>query len=126
MRAVAFRYKQLGMSAQEMLDNLELLRKEVDSEEDGHYYGFYRVEEDGATRLGKYTAANVVLYINDDGNLAAVKNDNGTYYSGAVSATDSGISMTWVPEDDDVLSAVSNQILTFTDKYDLSLISAFA
>ncbi len=34
MRAVAFRYKQLGMSAQEMVDNLELLRKEVDSEEE--------------------------------------------------------------------------------------------
>lgn len=34
MRAVAFRYKQLGMSAQEMIDNLELLRKEVDSEEE--------------------------------------------------------------------------------------------
>jgi len=99
---------------------------EVDSEEDGHYYGFYRVEEDGATRLGKYTATNVVLYINDDSNLSAIKNDNGTYYSGKVSATDSGISMTWVPEDDDILSNISDQILTFTDKYDLSLISAFA
>ena len=34
LRKCAFRYKALGMSEQEMLDNLELLRKEVDSEEE--------------------------------------------------------------------------------------------
>lgn len=34
LRKCAFYYKALGMSEQEMLDNLELLRKEVDSEEE--------------------------------------------------------------------------------------------
>ena len=92
------------------------------------HYEFYRIENNGVTRLGSYSA-NVSCYIDyKTARLGVIKMEDGCCYSGRLSAVNEGISIDW--QSDGYISfgrALSRhgEWLTFTDKNNLSLIEMF-
>ena len=92
------------------------------------HYEFYRIENNGVTRLGSYSA-NVSCYIDyKTARLGVIKMEDGCCYSGRLSAVNEGISIDW--QSDGYISfgrALSRhgEWLIFTDKNNLSLIEMF-